>query len=502
MIGLHKIEKKVLLTLKEIGDGITFNILKEKSGLNEDEINRALEWLKEKKIIKIIEEVKQRFRLTKIGEKYSKIGMPEKSFLNVIKKGPLSFNDVKKKAKLDNNEFNAVIGFLKKEGLIKISGNFVAITELGIKRLKMPWKEDELLPMLLDWTFIDEIPLYLREPIPFLKSRNIIEESEYLIKNIFLTEKGKKIIPKIKLEDEIELVTPKVIINKIWKKKKFKKYDIFAPGPKIKIGKKQPYLRFVDEIKKKLISLGFEEMKGPIVELAFFNNDLLFMPQDHPAREIHDIYFIDEYGDLKKYRNLLEKIEKVHEDGWETGSKGWKYPFDKKKSAQILLRSHTTSVSIRKIISGIKIPGKYFTIDRCYRPDVVDWKHLTEFDQVEGIIVDENITFRNLLGILKMFAVEIGGVKKFKFVPGYFPFTEPSVELHVYTKESGWFEIGGAGIFRPEVTLPLGVEVPVIAWGLGILRLFMTKYKINDMRYVFSKDLRWLRNFRWENAKN
>ncbi|MCD6547787.1 MAG: phenylalanine--tRNA ligase subunit alpha [Nanoarchaeota archaeon] len=499
---LHNLEKKVLLALKELGEGISQKALMEKTSLGEDEINRAIEWLKAKGLIHILEDIKQRFKATELGLKYAKIGMPEKRFLKVIEKSPKTFKDVIKEANLDKNEFNAAIGFLKDENCIEIKNGLIKITDIGLLKLNSEWISEELLKELQTPKLLEEIPEGLRQAIPFLRERGLIEIDEEKIKQVYLTKEGKQILPKVKIEETIDILTPEIILNKSWKNKKFRKYDISAPAPPIFLGKKQPYLRFVDELKKKLIAFGFEEMKGPIVELAFFNNDLLFMPQDHPAREIHDIYFVKKgAGDLSKYKALLDKIEKVHEDGWETGSKGWHYPFDKKKSADIILRSHTTPVSIRKLLSkDLKIPGKYFTIDRVYRPDVIDWKHLTEFDQVEGIILGEEITFRELLGILKMFALEVGGVKKLKFVPGYFPFTEPSVELHVYMKGKGWIEIGGAGIFRPEVTLPLGIEVPVIAWGLGILRLFMTKHNVNDMRYVFSNDLRWLRNFRWENA--
>jgi phenylalanyl-tRNA synthetase alpha chain len=135
----------------------------------------------------------------------------------------------------------------------------------------------------------------------------------------------------------------------------------------------------------------------------------------------------------------------------------------------------------------------HFSIGRCFRPEVLDKTHLTEFNQVEGIVVDKDLTLRDLLGILERFAIDIAGADKAKFVPDYFPFTEPSVELHAYKKDFGWIEFGGSGIFRPEVTMPLGIDVPVLAWGLGIDRLFMMKAGIKDIRQLFSMDLDWLR---------
>jgi len=208
------------------------------------------------------------------------------------------------------------------------------------------------------------------------------------------------------------------------------------------------------------------------------------------------MYFIKSplYGDLSAYRHIVKKVEATHENGWKTGSKGWGYEFSVQEASRLILRSQGTALSVRALISkNLEIPGKYFSIARCYRPDVVDKSHLTEFNQVEGIILGKDLTFRSLLGVLEKFAVEIAEADKVVFRPDYFPFTEPSVELSAYKEGYGWVEFGGAGIFRPEVTLPLGVSVPVIAWGLGVDRLFMMKAEIGDIRTLFTQDLEWLR---------
>jgi len=190
----------------------------------------------------------------------------------------------------------------------------------------------------------------------------------------------------------------------------------------------------------------------------------------------------------------VENVKKTHETGWKTGSTGWRYRFSLRDTQRLLLRAHGTALSVRTLLSkDLEIPGKYFAVARCYRPDVVDKTHLSEFNQVEGIIVGEDLTLRDLLGVLERFAIDIAGADKVKFRPDYFPFTEPSVELVAYKKDYGWLEFGGSGIFRPEVTLPLGIKVPVLAWGLGVDRLFMMKAGIDDIRYLFSQDLDWIR---------
>jgi phenylalanyl-tRNA synthetase alpha chain len=282
-----------------------------------------------------------------------------------------------------------------------------------------------------------------------------------------------------------------------WRNMRLRKYDIKTPVAKVWAGKKQPYLRFLDKLKEKLVSLGFIEMEGPIVEFMFFNCDALFMPQDHPAREIHDIYYLKSpsHGELSTYSTLIKNVKATHEKGWKTNSKGWGYNFSLRDTKRLILRSQGTALSVRMLINErIEIPGKYFSIARCYRPDIVDRTHLTEFNHVEGIVLGKKLTFKDLLGILKMFAIETAGADKVRFRPDYFPFTEPSVELSACKDDSEWLEFGGAGMFRPEVTMPLGITVPVIAWGLGVDRIFMMRSGISDIRNIFSQDLNWLRS--------
>jgi phenylalanyl-tRNA synthetase alpha chain len=189
----------------------------------------------------------------------------------------------------------------------------------------------------------------------------------------------------------------------------------------------------------------------------------------------------------------LSQVAATHERGWKTGSKGWGYAFDSARAARMILRSQGTAVSARKLAHDPKIPGKYFALARCFRYDLVDATHATDFFQIEGIILDAEIHFRTLLGLLELFAKEVAKAREVRFVPAYFPYTEPSVELHVKHPKLGWMELGGAGLFRPEVTQPLGVKVPVIAWGLGLDRMAMVALDIHDIRDLFTADLEMIR---------
>ena len=311
-----------------------------------------------------------------------------------------------------------------------------------------------------------------------------------------VTEIGKRLI-KEKLDDDlIEKINPQLIKSGSWQGGKFRRYDVKINVPSVFAGRKQHYRRFLDEVRQKFIALGFEEMKGPLVETDFWDMDALFMPQFHSARDIHQAYYIKhpKYGKLDE--SLVKKVKESHENGYRTGSKGWRYGFDVKRTHRHMLRTQGTACSSRMLASkNLKIPGKYFSIARCFRYDVIDATHLPDFFQTEGIIIEENLNFKHLKGVLKMFAREFAQATEIKITPGYFPFTEPSAELHAKHPELGWIELGGSGIFRPEVVKALvGREIPVLAWGIGIDRIAMFKLGIKDIRQLFSHDLENLRN--------
>ncbi len=337
----------------------------------------------------------------------------------------------------------------------------------------------------------------LQQATEQLKKRKLVTVESKTTRTLQITEEGKKAAAENKVTpQEITTLTPEMIITGKWKTTKLQKYNIAAPVAKMWPGKKHPYLQFLDEVRAKLVQLGFQEMTGTEVESAFFNFDALYVPQDHPARENSDIYYVKDpqFGDLSRHTKALEQVKETHENGWKTGSTGWGYKYLLQTAQLLLLRGHGTCLSARALETGnFEVPSKHFSIARVYRPEITDKTHLSEFNQVEGIVIDKNLNLKDLLGVLGKFAMEIAGADKIKFKPDYFPFTEPSVELSAYKEGYGWVEFGGSGIFRPEVTMPLDVKEPVIAWGLGVDRLFMMRSGIEDIRMIFSQDLDWLR---------
>ncbi|VVB74866.1 Phenylalanine--tRNA ligase alpha subunit [Candidatus Tiddalikarchaeum anstoanum] len=485
--SLHDYEKKVLSSLTQ---PTSIAMAVKITGLSEIEVMRGAQWLSNKKIIVINEKKKTIASLTNRGEETLSKGLPEIRMLNsLLKENEQTFDKIKKSAGLDDQEFNKALGFTKKQGFIAIINGAVKIIQLGIDYLKLEERKKELLKVLenggVDKRELQSFESELKE----MEERGLVKVEEKNDKELITTPLGIQLLKHgLELDKKmLEKVDIKLIKGKEWENTPFRRYNIKDDVPKTYFGKKQSYNAFVERIKEKMISLGFREMEGPIVELTFNNCDALYMPQDHPARGIHDMFLIKEPGSASlKGNKFVNKVKKIHE-------KGWKIKFSKEITSKYMLRSQTTAVSARKMMDkNIEIPGKYFAIGRCYRPDVIDKTHLPEFDQLEGIVLGEELNIKYLFGLLRMFAEQIAKVKKYKLVPGYFPFTEPSVELHVWTGKR-WMELGGAGIFREEVTKPLGINVPVIAWGLGFGRGFMTEHNIEDIRQFFSTDIKWLR---------
>jgi phenylalanyl-tRNA synthetase alpha chain len=293
--------------------------------------------------------------------------------------------------------------------------------------------------------------------------------------------------------DEIGTLTPDILKSGEWRTKGFRAYSTKTPPVRVLLGRKNPYVEYLESLKDKLVSLGFEEFDGPLLETEFWNSDALFMPQFHAARDIHDVFYLTDPEYAKAIEQpYLDQVAAAHENGWQTGSRGWNYGFDKDFTRRMILRSQGTVLSAKQLPEA-KVPGKYFGVVRCFRPDDVDATHAADFYQTEGIVLGEEVNLKTLLGLLKIFAEEVAGAKEVKYVPAYFPFTEPSVEVHMKHPVLGWIELGGSGIFRPEVTEPLGIKVPVLAWGLGIDRMAMMSLGLSDIRDLFTGNIEQIR---------
>ena len=502
--GLHPLEVKLLLHFKDDEEIISARVLDELS-FNLGQCNQAFSWLSAKELIKEKRRGKRlQFILTESGKESLEKGPPEERIFNLIKTGgPLTLPEISKRLALENRDAGSAFGSLSRARVLAMDGKKQVIirdasgkeTIATLKRLLSLFARKEVVEDR------DLSPGDLESILGLSRKRGagkgLFRASEKEEVSYIFTPAGSKartmLLKQGLTGEEIGQITPDILRNGVWKNSEFRGYNINIPPSRVLLGRKNPYVEFLEQLKNKLTSLGFVEFDGPLLETEFWNSDALFMPQFHSARDIHDVYYVKEPSHAGEIEQpYLDQVAAAHENGWETGSLGWRYAFDRLFTRRMILRSHGTVLSA-KTLPEASVPGKYFGVVRCFRYDRVDATHLADFYQTEGIVLGEEVNLRTLLGLLKMFAEEVAGAREVKYVPGYFPFTEPSVEVHIKHSELGWFELGGSGIFRPEVTEPLGVKVPVLAWGLGIDRMALMALGLNDLRDLFTNDVEQVR---------
>ena len=541
--NLHPLEVRILLHYKK-GDELTIEKVEQELGLKPGNGNQALSWLAGKGLIgEIRRETAVFYELTDLGREWKEKGSPEERIIELVRKksgdvkieGSLKLPDIAKALNIENKDVGSAFGALSKIGILAMDDGKNVI-------IKNPHVEMQLEEFFNGEHIDDPAIIYLivirgllekgaKAPV----SEASLTAAEKTAMGGIAKKRGAADAPFRQIDretvvfafsaeggscpaqdaaealkaagitgDETGALTQAMLESGSWKGKTFRSYNVKTPPVRLNPGRSNPYAKFLENVKDKLASLGFEEFDGPLVETEFWNSDALFMPQFHSARDIHDVYSIADPSSKEKIalakaidEPWLSNVAAAHENGGKTGSRGWNYGFDRDFTRRLILRSQGTVLSAKSLPTA-KVPGKYFGIVRCFRYDRVDATHLPDFYQTEGIVLGENVNLRTLLGMLDMFAREVAGAKEVKYVPGYFPFTEPSVEVHIKHPVLGWFELGGSGIFRPEVTESLGVNVPVAAWGIGIDRMALMALGLNDLRELFSHDIE---NVRLRRAK-
>lgn len=454
----YKYENEIIEQLKKLKKAQLDEIAKS-IGISGDGLMRPINSLEEKKFIKKEIKTSVSYSPTEEGKKYfeGRELLPEFCVYKKLLAG-------KSIADLSSEEKMFGIKWAKEKNLIKIEAGKIVPLKTDIKL------STNLEDMLASgYNYKD-----------FLKRGFVVEKIK---KEIILeiTEKG--MLAEVS-KDKTTNVTSEMLRTQEWKTKSFKEYDFSIPAKNTKIGRIHPLTCAIERIEKIFGEMGFEEMEGNCIESSFWNFDALFQPQDHPARELADTFYL-EGEELLPEKELVKKVKQAHENGW---GYNWKEKDAKKR----VLRTHTTATSARYLYAMKSTPKKYFAVGRVFRNEATDFKHLAEFYQVEGIVAWEKANFPQLLGLLKEFYRKLG-FKKIRFMPSYFPYTEPSVEILAYFEEKKqWIELGGAGIFRPEVSIPLTGMYPVLAWGLSLERPLMLSMGIKDIRTFYKNDLKWL----------
>jgi phenylalanyl-tRNA synthetase alpha chain len=377
------------------------------------------------------------------------------------------------------------------------SGTFVALTGAGQHSL------------LREYADVDIELLYHRQPTIPLSILPISEEDRKRAYTLLskrpelaklkkrveriasLTQAGKRALSTyVRVVKERNTLTPEDLESGAWREIKLRPYDVTLAARDVYPAKIHPLRKIIEQTRTAFLEMGFAEVVSPMVESAFWNFDALFQPQDHPAREMQDTFYMLHPAEVPlPAADIVEPVRRTHEDGWETGSEGWGYTWSPERSKQVVLRTHTTAATIRALAANPNPPGKFFCVGWTYRNETISFKHLPVFHQVDGIIIDEEANLASLMGTLQEFYSKMG-FGRVKFKPAFYPYTEPSVDVVVYMESRGkWLEMGGAGIFRPEVTLPLGCKQPVLAWGLGIERLAMLRFGLSDIRELYRPSL-------------
>ncbi|MEM4389617.1 MAG: phenylalanine--tRNA ligase subunit alpha [Candidatus Micrarchaeia archaeon] len=478
---MHPHERLVLAALSD-GRRLELAALADMTSLPPDAVRRACHLLAEKKLVNLAERRMEKPEVSEEGHRFLQSGFPEQRVAKKATAGTAV-------EALSDEEKRVGIPWAVKNG-------WIVFKDVGGKKIIEATGEGErAAENFQSYELYRALEAVSRgeAPIPALLKRGLVVLRSVSVLSAEATEEGRKVAKQLEEAAEVGVLTRELITSGRWQGVRLQAYDVSAPARRVFPGKPHPLVLFMDKIRRVFLELGFTEMTGPCVESAFWNFDALFQPQDHPARELHDTFYLKQPARLAlPERSLVERVRRAHE-------RGWRYRWDKGVAARAVLRTHTTAVSARYLAdigAGRRPAGKYFAIGRVFRNEATDFKHLAEFHQVEGIVVWERATFRHLLGLLKEFYARLG-FAKVRFRPHYFPYTEPSLEIEAFFEEkNAWVELGGAGIFRPEVCLPLWGKYPVLAWGLSLERPVMLLAGLQDIRTFYRNDLGWLRSYR------
>lgn len=442
-------------------------------GFTHDEIVNVVRSLSGFEFVEVKDIKRERWVLSEEGKTYASNGSPEVQLFMAIP--PEGISKVDLENKLGKNIFK-----IATQQAIK--NKWVEIDKHTVSR-KVQLVDDKVKAMLIG---IQDGEAVSPEEIAELKRRKLISQQTW---KGYLVKKGPKYAPERK-KPATDL-TRDNLQRRDWKNLEFKEYNFSAKGLPIEGGHLHPLLKVRRQVQMIFLQMGFEEMPtNNYVESSFWNFDALFQPQQHPARDSHDTFFLREPSTTKILpEDYVERVKQVHESGG-YGSRGYGYDWKREEANKNLLRTHTTAVSSRMLYALAQKPfeaKRYYSIDRVFRNEAVDRTHLAEFHQIEGLICDRGLNLGDLQGVLYDFFSRLG-MSKLRFKPAYNPYTEPSMEIFGYHEGfKKWVEIGNSGMFRPEMLLPMGLpeDVRVIAWGLSLERPTMILYGIDNIRDLF-----------------
>lgn len=500
---IQEIDYLVLSALADEAEPVELAALSQKIGLDQAKVSAVFVTRQGAEI-----EVEERpYYELSVGKKAQEWGLhlPERRIVEALRQAgaPLSLPEVAERSGLEPKDVGGSLKVLKDKGWVEQQGKTLVLTEGGSAAATAePGVDEQIFAAIAKSgrTVTDrelgDSRLPVEEGLKLLQERKgVLEVRERIERFAKLTPAGKQMVSAgIEPIREANLLTPEMLKDGSWRQVSFRPYDVTAAIEPVYPGKLHPLVSVFEKTRRVFLEMGFEETESGYVESSFWDFDALFQPQDHPARDMQDTFYVGRPASCQlPDEAMVARVRDTHEGGGECGSVGWRYKWSRELSEKTVLRTHTTASTVRALASKPESPRKVFCVGPVFRRETVDYKHLPVFHQVDGIIIDEKATFANLLGTLEAFYRKMG-FSKFQFRPAFFPYTEPSVEIFVWSeKKADWVEMGGAGVFRPEVTEPLGCTSPVLAWGLGLERLAMFTYDLASIGELYRARLGWLK---------
>lgn len=499
MTRLPEIEYRVLATL-EPGQSISVADIAARTGADQSLVMAGAVTLRDRGLVALDEVAEEELELTEEG-RAAAAAFPERAALRAIiaAGGSIAFTELPQL--LGRPDVRSEVKWLTRKGWCVREAGLLVVSSTGMSAVESRGPDELLVERLLALggaageSELARAGIDTAAALELLRGRTeFIRRRRRVRRMITLTAAGAE-LKAGGIEPAVELtqLTPEIIADGSWRNAVFKRYDVgLAAAPRWP-GKEHPLQRVIGEIRRAFLEMGFEEVESPAIDTAFWVFDALFQPQDHPAREMQDTFYMAEpaTGNLPD-EQMVSRVARAHEDGGDTGSTGWRYRWDSEKARRLVLRTHTTAASIRALARDPRPPRKVFSIGKTFRRENTDQTHLAEFMQIDGIIIDERASLASLFGTLAAFYRKMGA-EDVRFRPSFFPYTEPSAEVFAKMGSLGWVEMCGAGIFRPEVTLPLGCRTPVLAWGGGVERIAMLRFGLDDIRKLYLSDIEWLK---------
>ncbi len=484
---MHRYERAILDVLKE-KKKLGLEELEGKAGIGRDETLWALESLSAQGYVELEKEDMIEVTLTDEGKDYAMSALPESLLLAKLRERTIKAGSLKDKER---------IGFqwAKQKGLVTIKDGSILLVKKGIGAYEKGLPEEQVLKELgKDPSSYASLSKQHPEEIAELSKRRLIEvRKKSRVTGVRITAEGESADEG---KEGIGGLTKSMIASGAWKGAGFKSYDVDVQVERAVPARKHPLMQNIDDIRRAYISNGFREVSGPVIDSAFWVFDALFQPQDHPARDAQDTFYLEDIEEQEiKNKSYINRVKKAH-------TQGWHYKWSVDTAMEPVLRTHMTSISVRYLYDMLAgrgkdkdYPVKLFSIGRVFRNENVDYRHLADFYQTDGVIIGKDLTFANLFDTIIRLYSWLGTEIKFK--PAYFPFVEPGVELYAYSKGlKEWIEFGGAGMIRKEITGVRRRKLTVLAWGIAVERLMQIRENgdVKSISELYNNGLGWLRN--------